>query len=213
MKENKATGEALTYWLKKTGLKQAELAEKIGVEQGTISNMKRGARDIKGEYLEKISEAFGITLSEFFTMGAAELPDTVFIPLLKARPRGGTGGLEVEPDIKNMYAFHRSFIERKGGTGDSMKLFHVMGDSMEPTLKSGDMVMINQSQREVVNGNIYLLRFEGDLMIKRLIKKPGGVFTIKSDNEVIHPPIDISPTDESLDIEIFGRMVWSCREY
>ena len=212
-KANQLTGEALQYWLKAKNFKQVELAEKIGVEQGTISNMARGARGIKAELLEKICDAFGISIPDFFAKDSFDSPETVFIELVKARPRAGSGGLEVDGAKKNLYSFHKSFIERKGGTPESMKLFTIDGTSMEPTLKSGDMVMINQRSRDIVAGHIYLLRFEGDLMIKRLLKKPGGTIVISSDNEEFNPPIDIGPNDEGIDLEVFGRMVWSCREY
>lgn len=214
LESNKITGEALSFWLRRSGMKQEALAERIGVEQGTISNMKRGARGIKAEMLERICEAFGVTVPEFFLKDAAELPEIVFVEHVRAKPRAGVGGLETDSGQDSLYAFQRVWLERKGGPGN-MKLFHIEGDSMFPTLKAGDMVMINSAEREIRSGFIYLLRHEGDLMIKRLFKKSGGSVLVRSDNsdKNANPDFELEAHDESVDFEIFGRMVWSCREY
>ena len=212
IKENSATANALRFWLKETGLKQAELAEKVGLEQGTISNMARGARGIKAEHLERMCEVFGISLAEFFACKTAELPEIVFIRLVKAVPRAGTGSLETDSDTVSLYSFHTSFIRRKGGTPETMVLFNIDGDSMEPTVSAGDMVMINQSLNDIRSGSIYLIRFEGELMLKRLERRPGGEVLIRSDNEK-YDDIAIKKDQDHIDFEIFGRMVWLCREF
>lgn len=212
-KTNTVTGKALTYWIKKVGIKQTDLSEKTGISQPHISAMARGLKNIKAEFLEKICDALEISLPDFFACDNSEAPEIVFVPLLKARPRAGTGGLETDSDQVRLYSFHASFLERKRGTPDSMRLFRVDGDSMEPTLRSGDMIMVNTTDaaRHVATGNVYLLRIGEELMVKRLENRPGNVLLIRSDNKDYEDlPVNLAEVDG---IEIFGRMVWSCREY
>ena len=211
-KESRKTGEVLTYWLEKTGVRQNEFAEKIGVAQGTVSNMKRGARGITGENLDRICAALGISISEFFAMDAKDMPEIVFVERVTARPRAGTGGLETDSESNGMYAFQRAFIERKRGRAEGMKLFEVAGDSMSPTLNDGDMIMVNLDDTTVRSGCIYLLRMEDELMVKRLENRPGGVLLIRSDNPD-YEDLQMNKVEGDADVQIFGRMVWSCREY
>ena len=92
-----------------------------------------------------------------------------------------------------------------------MRLFFVAGDSMSPTLNEGDMVMVDMGQQSVTSGKIYMLRVGEELMMKRLENRPNGILLIRSDNPT-YEAIELQTHVEN-DVEIFGRMVWSCREY
>ena len=210
---NRITAEALKFWLKETNMKQSDLAEKTGISQGHISNMSTGTRGIPTANLEKICEVLGISIPEFFARNDSNLPEVSYVPRVSARPRAGNGGLEVDGGFTGYYSFHTSFLQRKNGSEETMRIFAIDGNSMEPTLQSGDLIMVNLRQDDISSGQIYLLRFEHELMVKRLEKRPGGVIRIRSDNDY-YEPIDINPaTDEGVDFQVFGRMVWSCREY
>lgn len=212
MKKEKITADALSFWLDKKKMSQKDLAEKLEVAPNTISQIVNGHRYPSVELLEKIAEVLDISLPEFFACKDATLPDIEFVPLVKAVPRAGTGGLETDGEQIRLYSFHSSFLLRKHGTVKTMRLFQVAGDSMEPTLYDGDMIMINQNECNVRTGYIYLLRMGDELMVKRLETRPGGVLLIRSDNTSYDPiPVNVAELDG--EIHIFGRMVWSCREY
>lgn len=212
MEEKEIVSEAVKFWLKKRHLKQNELAEAVGVEPSTISQIVNRHRLPSIELAARIAEAFDISLPELFACKDDELPDVEFVPLVKAVPRAGSGGLEIDDERKKFYSFHSSFLRRKQGTVETMRLFYVDGDSMEPTLYSGDMIMVNLRQTHISTGGIYLIRLEGELMVKRLENRPGGVLLIRSDNDRYND-IPVDKNDEAIDVEVFGRMVWSCREY
>ncbi len=210
--EQKITAEALHYWIKKRGLTQAQLAEKAELAQNYISQINTGSRYGSIEALQKIAEALGLSLPEFFACKDTTLPELVYVQRVKARPSAGSGSLETDAEHAGYYSFHSSFIARKRGTADSMKIFEVSGDSMSPTLDDGDLIMINMKEADVRTGHIYLLRIEEELLVKRLETRPGGVLLIRSDNPD-YETITVNRHDENLDMQIFGRMVWSCREY
>lgn len=50
----------------KQGLSQEEFAFKCALDRTYITSLERGKRNISLENLEKIAEAFNMTLSEFF---------------------------------------------------------------------------------------------------------------------------------------------------
>jgi phage repressor protein C with HTH and peptisase S24 domain len=212
MRENKITADALRFWIKKRGLTQAALAEKAGLAQNYISQIHTGARPGSVDVLQKIAAALNLSLPEFFACRDESRPDLVFIERLKARPRAGTGGLETDPDTEGYYSFHSDFIARKRGDENSMKLFEVAGDSMNPTLADGDLILVNLREKDVRSGCVYLLRMEDELMVKRLENRPGGVLLIRSDNPD-YEDLPVRKNSGDADVEVLGRMVWSCREY
>jgi phage repressor protein C with HTH and peptisase S24 domain len=212
VQSSKVTNDCLRYWLRVRGLKQEDLAEDLGISQSHISNMIHGRRGISADVLQKIVDALDITIPEFFLRDGFEKPDTVYISRLSARPRAGTGGLETDAEYEGVYAFHSSFVERKGGSPQTMKIFQVAGDSMTPILDHGDLIMINEKEIYVRSGLIYLLRLEDEIMVKRLENRPGELLVLKSDN-TRYTELIIDKKDESINYQIFGRMVWSCREY
>lgn len=209
--DKKITADALRFWIKKRGLTQAALAQKSGLAQNYISQINTGTRDGSIDVIQQIAAALDLTLPEFFACKDDSKPDLVFVEKVKAKPRAGSGGLETDNEHDGYYSFHSSFIARKGGTADSMKIFEVAGDSMSPTLDDSDMIMVNTKDTDIRTGRIYLLRMSGELMVKRLETRPGGVVLIRSDNKDYEDiPVAIG---EDRDVEVFGRMVWSCREY
>lgn len=75
-----------------------------------------------------------------------------------------------------------------------MILIRVIGDSMEPTLESGDIVLIDHSQNYVdPHGGIYAIVVQEEIMLKRLqVLYPSGNVKIISDN-LRYQPVEIEP--------------------
>jgi phage repressor protein C with HTH and peptisase S24 domain len=65
---------------------------------------------------------------------------------------------------------------------------NVKGDSMAPTIKNGDTVLIDTARRNVYDGNIYALRLDQTIAIKRLSLLPGNRIMILPDNKAEYPP-------------------------
>ena len=192
-------------------MNQSELAQVVGVEAATISQYITLKRAPSLEVLAKMAGVFGVSIPEFFACKDDEAPDIEFVERVTARPRAGTGGLETDAEHNGHYAFHKSFLVRKGAPAKDMKIFEVAGDSMEPLLSDSDLIMVNIRDKDVRTGRVYLLRIGEDLMVKRLEIRPGGVLLIRSDNKEYEDiPVNLHETQ---DVEVFGRMVWSCREY
>ncbi|MGE4537633.1 MAG: helix-turn-helix transcriptional regulator [Desulfovibrio sp.] len=131
------------------------------------------------------------------------------VPLVTAVPICGEGGLETDEEFIGWYSFRWEFLKRRGSP-DSMRLYLPKGDSMEPTIKEGDMVLVDTSQTTPTTGQLALVRVDKDLMIKRVERVPGKVI-LMSDNSK-YSPIEITPDNED-QAQIYGRMVWACREY
>jgi phage repressor protein C with HTH and peptisase S24 domain len=136
-------------------------------------------------------------------------PSFEMVPKVLARLSAGTGSLETSAEVTARYAFRKEWITAKGQPG-RMVLMDVTGDSMEPAILDKDVVLIDQSQSEVIAGAIYAVGIDEEVLIKYIDKEPGK-YLLRSSNDR-YRPIEIDFKDESLNVRIIGRVVWWCRE-
>ncbi|RYE00909.1 MAG: S24 family peptidase, partial [Sphingomonadales bacterium] len=94
---------------------------------------------------------------------------------------------------------HRPISRRHPQAAASM--IAVQGDSMSPLLEDGDEILVDGDQRAVKGrGGVFVLRLDGELMVKRLRPAVGGVELI-SDNPAY-------PVRFVRDVEVLGRVAW-----
>ena len=130
------------------------------------------------------------------------------VPKIKARLSAGGGSFETEPEIEEFYSFRKDWLSKKGKARD-MVLMDIFGNSMEPELKEGDTVLIDQSQKAVLAGAIYAVGFDDTIFVKRLEKRPKELVLL-SENER-YPMMRFR--DEEMDsVRIIGKVIWVCRE-
>ena len=85
---------------------------------------------------------------------------------------------------------------------------YARGDSMEPTIYSGDSLVIDKTMNSVTSdGGIYVINYDGELFVKRVQKQLNGTVAITSDNknygDIVIPSSDLNT------LRIIGRVVWS----
>jgi phage repressor protein C with HTH and peptisase S24 domain len=85
-------------------------------------------------------------------------------------------------------------------------VIRVEGDSMLPTLADGDEILVDRAgAMGARRDGIYVLRFDGALMVKRLAFNPARrTVTIRSDNEAYPSWSDCDPAA----VEVVGRAIW-----
>ena len=95
-----------------------------------------------------------------------------------------------------------------GARPQDLWLIRVRGDSMEPTLRSGDVVLVDSRATSPNHDGIYILRMGDSVLVKRLQVMPGRKIRVTSDNPAFSPWI-IDPADESNnEFSVVGRVVW-----
>jgi len=82
------------------------------------------------------------------------------------------------------------------------------GDSMQPTIKDGAMIMVEKFTGSLADG-VYVMRHENNLLVKRLHVFPTGVIKVQSDNSIYEPYELTKEQLEASNLEILGRVVWS----
>lgn len=102
--------------------------------------------------------------------------------------------------------------ELLGLTPTEILMLKIKGDSMEPTLSEGDIVVVDRTKPRngglPIDGKIYLVSLEGDLYAKRARYLLGGGFHWASDNDLYDP---IVAEGDLLEEKILGQVVWVWR--
>jgi phage repressor protein C with HTH and peptisase S24 domain len=118
------------------------------------------------------------------------------------------GGMEPDDAVNMRVAFRRDWVAKKGAP-EKMSLIKVEGDSMEPTLLSGDLVLVDHNKDFISpQGGIYAISIDHEIMIKRVQPLPAvNKIKIISDNGKYEPhEVD---TDQ---VKVNGKVIWFARE-
>lgn len=115
----------------------------------------------------------------------------------------GSATAQASPGILTGVAFCKSWLGRQGLDAQHLVAAVIRGNSMEPTIRNGDNVLIDLGMREVQDGDIYAFRDGDALMIKRLQRQLGGKLRMISDNAQ-YPVIEL-PVNA---VDVIGRVVW-----
>lgn len=198
------------------GLSRAALGELIGTSADKVKHVETGHQRADHEFLFALGGALGVDLNELLGLPHAGkiLPtptDFVSIPRLDVEASAGHGAEGTAEDITGHYAFNRKWLARRGLTPNNLSVITVHGDSMEPEIYGGDLILIDCAQTDPVDSQIFATRFSGDLFVKRIQRLPGDRLQLISANAV-YPPLIVTPSEAS-DVEIVGRVVASMHEW
>jgi phage repressor protein C with HTH and peptisase S24 domain len=106
----------------------------------------------------------------------------VLVPQLDVHVSAGAGAVVEGEEEIGRFAFRRSWITRRGWSGGDLRVVTARGDSMEPTVRSGDILLVDTAVHRLGPEGIYLINHEGELKCKRLQSLIDGTVAIRSDN-------------------------------
>lgn len=202
------------------------VSNRSGVPKGSLSNYQHG-RDMKAATLVAIADACGVTLDWLLRGEPSEIPaerpltapepaheiPSISVPFLQSEASAGTGiepvewGKDVEVSVP--IDFLHSLI---GFIPKQIFFMKVRGDSMTPTIQTGDTVIINYAQSPLRDG-IYAISVNGMAMIKRIGMKSPKTYSIISDNP-FYERFDVSIKDicwgtaqPDAEVRVIGRVI------
>lgn len=197
---------------KTTGIStQKELAGLLGIEPAAITLAK--GRGVPKSWGLTIAAAFGVNPVWLKTGSGPvyqnELASTLLIPKVAARACAGGGSFELSDMIVDELPFARSWLSKKGNPG-RMVAMEVIGDSMSPELEPGDNILIDQSQNQVADNNLYVVGLADNIQVKRVQIRPGLVVLFSTNQR--YSPVTLQG-DEIDTLRVIGRVLWSSRAY
>lgn len=133
-------------------------------------------------------------------------PTIVQIPQYNFRAGMGGGGVVAEEGEADFLALPRTYLEQMQLVSADLITIEVKGDSMSPTLESGDRIMINRNDKNPASGGVFAIH-DGDVLVVKRVERIPATNPVRlkliSDNPN-HGVYEV-PAGET---NILGRVVW-----
>lgn len=210
--DKKTIGDRLTQERGRLGFKTAKaFSDELSFAQNTYSQWEAGNRTPKADDLATMVAA-GVDVHYLLTgshSAQGSAPDGVVrIRVMEDEPSAGHGA------VAEGHAMVRGFLDVQqdwasqvlGARIPDIRLMIPRGDSMAPTICSGDLVFVDTGVRHFDGEGIYVFDFMGGLLIKRLrVDMVRQLVLVCSDNNGDYPTQEVSQGD--LDqLHICGRV-------
>lgn len=134
------------------------------------------------------------------------LKEMSLIERLDIEASAGAGSLVENEQYLDFIAIQTRYLRHKGINPAAVRLLNIRGDSMEPTIRDGDIALVDTSISDIIDNAIYVLAVGNRLLIKRIHILMSGALRLISDNP-IYPHEDI-PANEADFVRVSGRVVW-----
>jgi phage repressor protein C with HTH and peptisase S24 domain len=204
------------------GMNAGQVAELAGINRSFVYDIMRGRSEHPNlERLEHVAKVLKVErrwLMHGLGDVEGEAPilenaEEAFVAISSVAVTASMGGgalVEAEEDGRP-YHFQRSWIRHKlRAKPADLRIMHVEGDSMMPTLHHGDIVLVDLARRAPTPPGIFVLHDGMGLVAKRLDHIPNSEpprVRIISDNPLYSP---YEGTAE--EVNIIGRIRWFARE-
>lgn len=193
---------------------------KSGLAMSTLNNSQAGLTLPGTETLLKLAQGTERSIDWLLTgkepgasVAIAEPIDGfVLVPVLPESVNAGSPAQVEENDleVEKHVAFRGEWMRRIGVNPKRAHVLRVNGDSMEPTLSMGDVILVDTSDTDPAGGGMFVIAGVDGAQVKRLMRRMDGSLLIISDNRDIYPPEVLAPADAD-NFRIVGRVRWYAR--
>jgi phage repressor protein C with HTH and peptisase S24 domain len=194
----------------------AEAARAVGVSDNAIYKWLSGRGQPSVTNLVALARAGQVSL-EWLATGhetgrgkhpsgrSAQHDEYVFVPRYDVRGLATRGGPIRSQQIVDYLAFKADWARSRLNTDPrNLLLIEAAGDSMSPTLEDSDLLLVDLGEPRFKHDGVYVLRRNGDLVVKRLQRRPDGKLVIRSDNPAYEPLV--VPAES---VRVIGRAIWA----
>ena len=201
--------EKLKQFMIQHNLKQSQLAEKINIKQQVISRLLNDEKQVEATPALKygLLKYYQYDIESDCYTNKSEgkyQTETVPIPFYEVKAAAGKGCENVEYPEKDVVYFDKRWLKSAiGRNPEHLSLIIADGDSMIPDIQSGDLLMVDDTIKEVIPNKIFIIKQEGKNRVKKLKRDINGKIYIVSNNPIYEPePIK----QETI---IIGQVVWN----
>lgn len=182
------------------GYSQQKLAQKLNVSRSTVAMWETGSSEPSLQMIQRIADVLSVSVAELF--GEPADPSAhkgILIPVLGCVQAGLPN--EAVEDVLD----YEEITPELASTGEFFAL-RVRGDSMEPRMVEGDVVIVRK-QDDAGSGDIVVALVNGDeATIKRLKKRPEGILLI-ANNPAYEPMFFSNREIRELPVRVIGKVV------
>lgn len=212
-------GERIEQRLTRLSMSQAELARRVGVSQPTINALVNG-NNSGSKHLHRIAAELEtspawlagetdddspVAVAPSAIEALTDKLDLEILPELELGYSMGGGSVFNDYEQRGIVPFSRNWLRSimRGAFAD-LFVARGEGDSMQPTLLDGDLVLIDTAQKDIRQQDRIWAVSYGELgMIKRVRRMPDGSYRLLSDNPAV-PPVECNDGE----MHVVGRVIW-----
>lgn len=132
---------------------------------------------------------------------------TATIPLLNVIASAGNGTQNDHVEVIRQVTFDAALLKQLRVKPGQAHFIFARGDSMEPTIVDGAIVLIDTSVRRVSDDGIYAITMDDDVRLKRVQKRALGSVELISDNPLY--PVETLAPDQVERLRVAGKVFWS----
>jgi len=227
----KKPGEIIAASLEAKGLKAEALARLVGMKGDTLRKKIKGEREWRPKELSKIGDALNIPKSHLLgedirpfeppqpiitvlgtqanILPGVKTEDYLAVPLVEGPIAAGYAGAIPGDYVRGLVWVYRPEIGKR--QHHNLRAVQLAKDahSMEPTIRSGDIVIVDPEDRKINPKAIYAVRLdsEGGCAIKRVRVSDNYVVLFSDNRDPIYGPVVL--TKDRAENLIIGRVIWS----
>lgn len=204
--------QALTDLCEREGVSLAALSALLGRNPSYLQQyVRKGSPRRLGETDRGVlARFFGVHESllgapEDISSAANSVPrrsEWVEVPRLALGASAGGGAVADQEAPFGAMRFASRWLRDQGLEPAMLSAIAVAGDSMEPTLRDGDEILVDRTPRPLRDG-IHVVRIDDTLLVKRIDTGRPGTIALVSDNPA-YRPIELPPDG----LAVIGRVVW-----
>lgn len=135
-----------------------------GMDEASYSRKKKAGTEIKPKNIAQIEEQFGISFQK--EVKRSEDIELDYYPDVHAS--AGFGELILEEHVEKIVV--TKDVIKNYSKSNKYSVIDCKGDSMEPRLLDGDKLIVKHNVENIVDNNVYVFRYDGDLYVKRLAR-------------------------------------------
>lgn len=189
------------------------LAQLAGTSASQINKLEKRQRRLTDDWLVKLSQALQCDPGDLIDGSLAIRPrlegkaqEHVFLPECSLSEIDDDGPAKGVGHFLDYAVFRADWLTTiSSNKPEKLMVYVVDDDSMEPTLRSGDHVVVEPSADQMRGDGIYVIGMGGGLAIKRVVFSPDGdVVGVISDSPIY-------PSHEAVArsrINLIGRIIW-----
>ena len=204
-------GSKMKEIMKASGLDQYSTAEMLKISQPALNFYMNDKRKVPNEVIKDFCKIFNVSVDVLYDDNSVitanqlkSIPNSVSIKIIDAVACCGTGIEALHENVVGTWDIplqkYRDFATAKP---ENVYMLQVEGDSMTPTLNSGDWALADTSQNFISSDGLYLIRMASGLAVKRIQSGLNDI-TIKSDN-----PAYKDITASVGEVAILGKIIYT----
>lgn len=189
------------------GWKRPELAKRMGTTPQQIERLEKGQRKLSQDWIDKAADAFGVTPAAIISNEVAlagarsarthpSTDDTLeMVGIQNIDQAFGLGGAFTDSPVEiEVLHFPKIWVDSITRSPPELLTWaRGRGDSMEPTIRDGDLVLLDRSKRKVDEQDAIWAYTIGDIASIKRLRVKGDRYQILSDNPTV--PDDEEPID------------------